>query len=87
MLLFGALASRSVGIYFLMITLTYSVIANLVFGQVTDISGFGGISGIPAPPLIGNVDAHQNRLYYATLVVALAGLRRCCATSRGRRSG
>ena len=32
-LLFGALASRSVGIYFLMITLTYSVIANLFFGR------------------------------------------------------
>ena len=50
-LLFGALASRSVGIYFLMITLTYSVIANLFFGQVTDVSGFGGISGIPTPSL------------------------------------
>ena len=48
-LVFGALASRSVGIYFLMITLTYSVIANLTFGQVTDVSGFGGISGIPTP--------------------------------------
>ena len=71
-LLFGALASRSVGIYFLMITLTYSVIANLVFGQVTDVSGFGGISGIPAPHAIGNVAAHHNRLYYVTLVVALA---------------
>ncbi|MGN6796823.1 MAG: branched-chain amino acid ABC transporter permease [Gaiellaceae bacterium] len=70
--LFGALASRSVGIYFLMITLTYSVIANLTFGQVTDISGFGGISGIPAPHMIGNVEAHQNRLYYTTLVVAFA---------------
>jgi branched-chain amino acid transport system permease protein len=71
-LLFGALASRSVGIYFLMITLTYSVIANLTFGQVTDVSGFGGISGIPAPNAIGNVQAHQNRLYYIALVVALA---------------
>jgi branched-chain amino acid transport system permease protein len=71
-LLFGALASRSVGIYFLMITLTYSVIANLVFGQVTDVSGFGGISGIPSPKHVGPVDAHQNRLYYVTLVVALA---------------
>jgi len=59
--LFGALASRSVGIYFLMITLTYSVIANLTFGQVTDVSGFGGISGIPAPHAIGIVDLHQNR--------------------------
>jgi len=71
-LLFGALANRSVGIYFLMITLTYSVIANLFFGQVADVSGFGGISGIPAPGAIGNVDAHPNRLYYVALVVALA---------------
>jgi branched-chain amino acid transport system permease protein len=71
-LLFGALASRSVGIYFLMITLTYSVIANLTFGQVTDVSGFGGISGIPTPHLVGNVNAHGERLYYIALVVALA---------------
>jgi branched-chain amino acid transport system permease protein len=71
-LLFGALASRSVGIYFLMITLTYSVIANLTFGQVTDVSGFGGISGIPAPDRVGPVQAHQNRLYYIALVTAFA---------------
>jgi branched-chain amino acid transport system permease protein len=70
-LLFGALASRSVGIYFLMITLTYSVIANLTFGQVTDVSGFGGISGIPAPGFIGRVEAHQNRLYYAALIASV----------------
>jgi len=70
-LLFGALANRSVGIYFLMLTLTYSVIANLFFGQVTDVSGFGGISGIPAPSAIGNVDVHTNRLYYVALVTAL----------------
>jgi branched-chain amino acid transport system permease protein len=71
-LLFGALASRSIGIYFLMITLTYSVIANRFFGQVTDLSGFGGISGIPTPHLVGNPDAHPNRLYYVALGVALA---------------
>jgi branched-chain amino acid transport system permease protein len=70
--LFGALASRSVGIYFLMITLTYSVIANLFFGQVTTVSGFGGISGIPTPDVIGNVTQHQNRLYYVAFGVALA---------------
>ena len=45
-LVYGGLASRSTGIYFLMITLTYSVIANLSFGQIERISGFGGISGI-----------------------------------------
>jgi branched-chain amino acid transport system permease protein len=70
-LLFGALASRSVGIYFLMITLTYSVIANLFFGQVTSVSGFGGISGISTPGVVGNVDEHPNRLYYISLVTAL----------------
>jgi branched-chain amino acid transport system permease protein len=70
-LLFGALASRSVGIYFLMITLTYSVIANLSFGQITDVSGFGGISGIPTPHLIGSAEAHPNRLYYVALGIAL----------------
>jgi branched-chain amino acid transport system permease protein len=71
-LLFGALASRSVGIYFLMITLTFGVIANLFFGQVTTFSGFGGISGIDAPGLIGNVDEHPNRLYYVALGVSIA---------------
>jgi branched-chain amino acid transport system permease protein len=69
--LFGVLANRSYGIYFLMITLVFSVIANLVFGQVTSISGFGGISGIRAPGWI-NPDAHPARLYLVTLVVALA---------------
>jgi branched-chain amino acid transport system permease protein len=55
-----------------MITLTYSVIANLTFGQVTDVSGFGGISGIPTPHVIGPVDAHQNRLYYVALVTSVS---------------
>ena len=69
--LFGLLASRSVGIYFLMITLTFGVIANLFFGQVTTFSGFGGISGIPAPHPIGPVDEHPNRLYYVALIVSV----------------
>jgi len=69
-LLFGALASRSFGIYFLMITLTFGVIANLFFGSVTDFSGFGGISGIGTPGLIGRVDLHPNRLYYVALVTS-----------------
>jgi branched-chain amino acid transport system permease protein len=67
---FGALASRSYGIYFLMITLVFSVIANLVFGQVTSISGFGGISGIPIPEFLSRT-AHPERLYFVTLAVAL----------------
>jgi branched-chain amino acid transport system permease protein len=69
--IFGALANRSYGIYFLMITLVFSVIVNLVFGQVTSISGFGGISGIRAPGWI-NPNAHPTRLYLVALLVALA---------------
>jgi branched-chain amino acid transport system permease protein len=68
--IFGALASRSYGIYFLMITLVFSVIGNLVFGQVTSISGFGGISGIPIPDWLSRT-AHPERLYFVTLAVAL----------------
>jgi branched-chain amino acid transport system permease protein len=69
-LIFGALASRSYGIYFLMITLVFSVIANLFFGQVTSVSGFGGISGIPIPDFLSRT-AHPDRLYFVTLAVAL----------------
>ena len=72
---FGALASRSSGIYFLMITLTFAVIANLFFGSVTDVSGFGGISGINPPGVLLN-GAGQSRsvaadvLFYVALVAA-----------------
>jgi branched-chain amino acid transport system permease protein len=69
--LLGALASRSAGIYFLMITLTYAVIANTFFGANLSLSGFGGISGIQAPGLVGDVNVHPNRLYYVALVVAV----------------
>jgi branched-chain amino acid transport system permease protein len=67
---FGALASRSYGIYFLMITLVLSVIANLFFGQVTSVSGFGGISGIPIPDFLSRT-GHPDRLYFVTLAIAL----------------
>lgn len=72
-LLFGAIASRSAGIYFLMITLTFSVIANYFFGQVTLVSGFSGISGIDlhAPAFVGADTDDPTRMYYVALVVAL----------------
>ena len=73
-LLLGAVAARSTGIYFLMITLTYSVIATYTLGQVTKISGFSGIGGINryTPGWIGDILAHPNRLYYLALGVAVA---------------
>ena len=45
---FGALANRSAGIYFLMITLTFSVIATYTLGQVTKISGFSTLWALTA---------------------------------------
>ncbi len=70
----GAVAARSAGIYFLMITLTYSVIATYTLGQVTKISGFSGIGGINryTPGWIGNILDHPNRLYYIALGTAIA---------------
>jgi branched-chain amino acid transport system permease protein len=72
-LMFGAIAARSVGIYFLMITLTYSVITTYFLGQVTLVSGFSGIGGINryTPGWIGDVIGHPNRLYYISLVAAV----------------
>jgi branched-chain amino acid transport system permease protein len=72
-LIFGAVAARSAGIYFLMITLTYSVITTYFLGQVTIVSGFSGIGGISryTPGWIGDVVGHPNRLYYVSLIVAV----------------
>jgi branched-chain amino acid transport system permease protein len=72
-LLLGAVASRSAGIYFLMITLAFGVLANTFFGSVTLLSGFSGISGLEAtaPGAIGNTVQHPDRLYYVALVASL----------------
>ncbi len=70
-LLFGAIASRSFGIYFLMITLAYGVIAFFLFLQVDKLSGRAGISTVDlhAPGIVGP-DLGPARLYYTALVVA-----------------
>jgi branched-chain amino acid transport system permease protein len=79
----GALASRTSGIYFLMLTLTYAVIGYYFFGQVTTLSGFGGITGIAPPPLF---DDHPWRLYYAAVglsVFAYVGFKAIARTPFG----
>jgi branched-chain amino acid transport system permease protein len=70
-LLFGLIASRSVGIYFLMITLAFAVIVFYFFAQVTKFSGFGGVNNVSAPGLIGNPRQDPAPLYYAALVVSV----------------
>jgi branched-chain amino acid transport system permease protein len=72
-LVFGAVASRSVGIYFLMLTLTYGVIANYFFGQVTQFGGFSPIAGISqyTPGFVGDILGHPDKLYYIALGTAI----------------
>jgi branched-chain amino acid transport system permease protein len=72
-LVFGAIASRSLGIYFLMITLAYGVIGFYFFLQVDQFSGRAGIAAIRnrAPEIVGGPDADPARLYYVSLIVAL----------------
>ena len=64
----GAIASRTTGIYFLMITLTYAVIGYYVFGSITPLSGFGGITGIDPPSLLRD---HPVRMYLALVVLSV----------------
>ncbi|WP_129667561.1 branched-chain amino acid ABC transporter permease [Phytoactinopolyspora endophytica] len=56
----GALASRTTGLYFLMLTLVYAVIGFFVFAQIVELSGPGGITSIQRPDLMGP----PVRLYY-----------------------
>jgi branched-chain amino acid transport system permease protein len=67
-LVLGVLSSRSTGIYYLMLTLTYAVIGFYFFGQVTTFSGFGGMTGIDPPGFFAD---EPKRLYYAALVLSV----------------
>ena len=71
-LLFGAIASRSYGIYFLMITLAFGVIVYLFFAQVTQLSGFGGVNNVDRPDIVSNPVADPANLFYIALGTAAA---------------
>ena len=73
-LVFGLVAARSLGIYFLMLTLTYGVIANYFFGQVTQFGGFSPIAGINqyTPSFVGDILGRPNKLYYIAFGTAIA---------------
>lgn len=83
---FGAIASRSEGIYFLMITLAFSVLVFYFFSQVTSLSGFGGVNNLDLPGLVGEPVQDPAPLYYTTLVVSVlvfVGLRYASRTPFG----
>jgi branched-chain amino acid transport system permease protein len=72
-LVFGAVASRSFGIYFLMLTLTYTVIAFLFVGSVTLIGGFSPVAGVDlyTPGFVGDIVNDRQRLYFISLITAV----------------
>ena len=70
-LLFGAVAARSEGIYFLMITLALGVLVYYFFAQVTQLSGFGGVNAPELPGFIGNPGIDPVPLFYTTLAASV----------------
>jgi branched-chain amino acid transport system permease protein len=70
-LAFGAISARSEGIYFLMITLAFSVLVYYFFLQVTQLSGFGGVNNVELPGFLGNPSQDPVPLFYFTLAVAV----------------
>jgi branched-chain amino acid transport system permease protein len=70
-LAFGAISARSEGIYFLMITLAFSVLVYYFFLQVTQLSGFGGVNNVELPSVLGNPSQDPIPLFYVTLVVSV----------------
>jgi branched-chain amino acid transport system permease protein len=71
-LMFGAVASRSGGIYFLMITLAYAVITYYFFSQVTTFGSHEGINGVSPPALLGKPFVDPTGMYYAALISSVA---------------
>jgi branched-chain amino acid transport system permease protein len=71
-LFFGAIASRSYGIYFLMITLAFGVIVFYFFGQVTQLSGFGGVNNVDRPDIVSNPVTDPANLFYIALGASAA---------------
>jgi branched-chain amino acid transport system permease protein len=70
-LVLGAVASRSAGIYFLMITLAFGVIIQFFFEKVTQLSGFGGVNNVDRPDIVSTPRTDPDNIFYISLVVAL----------------
>jgi branched-chain amino acid transport system permease protein len=70
-LLFGAVASGSQGIYFLIITLAFAQVTYFYFAAVPTFGAHEGINGIRPPELIGDPVQDPARMYYFLLVVSV----------------
>lgn len=85
-LVFGAVASGSQGIYFLIITLAFAQVTYFYFAAVSTFGAHEGINGVRPPAVIGDPVQHPARMYYFLLVVSVAvflGLRYVSRTAFG----
>lgn len=83
---FGAVASGSQGIYFLVITLAFGEVAYFYFAAVSTFGAHEGINAIRSPTVLGDPVLHPTRMYYFLLVVsvlAYLGLRYASRTAFG----
>jgi branched-chain amino acid transport system permease protein len=70
-LVVGGIASGSRGIYFLMITLAFAVVAYLFFSQVSTFGGHTGINGVIGPAPLDNPTLKPTVVYYACLACSV----------------
>jgi branched-chain amino acid transport system permease protein len=85
-LVFGALASGSQGIYFLIITLAFAQVTYFYFAAVPTFGAHEGINGVRGPAILGDPVSEPTRMYYfllAVSVVVYVGLRYVARTAFG----
>jgi branched-chain amino acid transport system permease protein len=85
-LLFGAVASGSQGIYYLIITLAFAQVTYFYFAAVPTFGAHEGINGVRAPEVLGDPVQQPARMYYFLLAVSLLvflGLRYVSRTAFG----
>jgi branched-chain amino acid transport system permease protein len=70
-LVFGAIASGSEGIYFLVITLAFAEITYYYFAAASTFGAHEGINGARPPALLGDPVLHPARMYYFILLVCV----------------
>lgn len=75
-LVFGLIAVRTNGRYFLMMTVAFCQLVYMCSGQWVKITnGYNGISGVPAPVIFGiQIRGRQTVFYFTLIVVALCYL-------------
>jgi branched-chain amino acid transport system permease protein len=85
-LIFGAVASGSQGIYFLIITLAFAQVTYFYFAAVSTFGAHEGINNVGPPALLGDPVQHPTRMYYFLLAVSIVvflGLRYASRTAFG----